>query len=174
MKKFISVVENLVIIVLVFVLVIGAISKLQSNKDNSLPSIIGLRTFTVLTGSMNPKIKPGDIVVIREVESNSIEVGDVITYYIDNMYVTHRVYEVINKGNEILFKTKGDANNTVDSEAISESQIIGKKLFRIPYGGYVAGFTKRYFILLIFLIIAIISIYKLIDLLKKSKQTKEE
>ncbi len=101
MKKVKGVIENLIIVMLIFILVVVIIGKFQLSSDNPYPSFMGLRSLTVLTGSMSPKIKPGDIVFIKEVNSNSIEVGDVVTYKIDNILITHRVNQIITRKKDI-------------------------------------------------------------------------
>ena len=158
MRKVKSVIENIIIVVLVFFLVVGIIGKLQLSVENPYPSFWGYRTLTVLTGSMSPNINPGDIVIIREANINSIEVGDVVTYNTDNILVTHRVNQIIKEDNSLLFVTKGDANNTVDADAIGANQILGVEVFHIPYAGYVIQFVNKNFILFPFIIIIYLSI----------------
>lgn len=80
--------------------------------------------FQVISGSMEPTIKVGDIIIIKK--SNDVKVGDVVTYIDDNEYITHRVVS-IDKDKVV---TKGDANNTNDSE-IKKSMIMGKYVLTI-------------------------------------------
>lgn len=81
-----------------------------------------------------------------------IKEGDIITYKINNStYVTHRVIEVFNNANNLYFKTKGDANNTMDKEAVAADSLVGKVFLRIPKLGYFTDFvtTPPGFILLL-------------------------
>ena len=172
MRKVKSVIENLLIVVLIFFLIIGIIGKVQLSAENPYPSFMGFRALTVLTGSMSPKLKAGDIVIIREVSKDSIKVGDVVTYNTDNLLITHRVNQIVNKDNNILFITKGDANNTVDTDAIRANQIMGKKIIRLPYAGYVSRFISRYFVLFLFFIILYIAIIIIKGLITEKKSTK--
>lgn len=174
MRKVKSVIENLVIVVLIIFLVIGIVGKLQLSVENPYPSFMGIRTLTVLTGSMSPNLKPGDIVVIKEASKDSIKVGDVVTYNTDNILITHRVNQIINEEGNLLFKTKGDANNTVDADAIRANQILGKKIIRIPYAGYVVRFINNNFILFPFIIILYLSIIIIKEIIKRHKLTKTQ
>ncbi len=87
-------------------------------------SIFGYRTLQVATGSMEPDIKVGEMVIIKK--SDQYEVGDIITYEIEESYVTHRIIE---KNDEKII-TKGDANTAID-DPITESSIIGKVIWVI-------------------------------------------
>ncbi|HRU41715.1 MAG TPA: signal peptidase I, partial [Candidatus Diapherotrites archaeon] len=69
--------------------------------------------------------------------------------------VTHRVTEIIAKDGNLLFETRGDANNTDDSRPVTEDQLIGKVILRVPYGGYVARFIRSPIGLMIFIVIPV-------------------
>jgi signal peptidase len=82
------------------------------------PHLFGYRTATMLTGSMEPGIMPGDVVVTVPKPAGEIAVGDVISYQIpieDHRVETHRVTKVIHhRDGTIAVQTKGDANDNVD------------------------------------------------------------
>lgn len=87
----------------------------------------------ILTGSMEPVIMPGDVVLVAKVDYDSIQVGDIIVF--DNgekIYITHRVIEIIEDSNGRQFVTKGDNNYSKDSELSNESQFRGKVIKIIP------------------------------------------
>lgn len=125
-----------------------------------------LRIFVVKTGSMDPIIPTGSLIVDLALDDYSI--GDVITFNTNNLsesgqtsIVTHRIVEKrTNKDNVVEFRTKGDANNTVDSFTSQHPNIIGKVLFHIPALGYVIGWGKTQvgFVIMI-LVPSIILIY---------------
>jgi signal peptidase len=128
--------------------------------------------MTVLTGSMGPKINPGDIIIDSSVSGGNIKVGDVVTYRAaENMLVTHRVMEIVDKNGKKMYKTKGDANNTDDGRLVSQEQIVGRVNFRIPYGGYVSRFTRSiYGFLLLILIPTGLLIWEQIKTILSEKQ----
>jgi len=100
-----------------------------------LPLTLGFGTAVVMTGSMEPEISRGDIVVVRRAQS--YDVGDVITYT-SMTAVTHRIVAQSTQG----FVTKGDANNTVDPE-IAKDQVLGRVVFTIPLVGHPILFFRQ-------------------------------
>ena len=93
--------------------------------------IFGYRYLDILTSSMRPTMPEGTLVVIKETKASDLKVGDIITYLPSKAtdYVTHRIKSINDNG---TFITKGDANNTVDISPVSEKQIAGKVVFKIP------------------------------------------
>ncbi len=74
-------------------------------------------TLTVLTGSMDPAIPAGSVIIVTPQRSRDVRVGQIITYQIpveDHRVVTHRVVEVITPGANPVIRTKGDANEAPD------------------------------------------------------------
>lgn len=130
--------------------------------------IFGLRTFTVLTGSMEQKIPVASMVIT--VPSSSYKVGNIITFNRGNITVTHRI--VAMKGN--MFQTKGDANKTADPQLVSKSSVIGKDYLIIPYIGRFTEFIKTIpgFMIFIFIPIFIFIGFELVSIKKEiEKQT---
>jgi len=126
-------------------------SKLSKDK---IPSLLGFRPMTVLTGSMSPQINPGDVIIDKRINTEDIRLGDIVTYRVNStMLVTHRVVNVLNKDDKLTFETKGDANNSPDDKFVTEKQIIGKYIFRIPYAGYLSQFSRSIFGFIILVLI---------------------
>ncbi len=99
------------------------------------PSLIG-------SGSMSPNILVGDIVVAREVPVESVQVGDIITFYQDGVTIVHRVIDIQNNAGKITFITRGDANDSVDPPVLVENYR-GKVVFWIPKIGWVSIFVRN-------------------------------
>jgi signal peptidase len=82
------------------------------------PHVLGYRTSTMLTGSMEPGIMPGDVVVTTQKPATDVRVGDVISYQIpieDHRVETHRVTDVTTAPDGTTsIRTQGDANSNVD------------------------------------------------------------
>lgn len=120
-----------------------------------------IKLMTVLSGSMEPKIHTGSIVVVKSVAD--YKVGDIITFGQNTkteVPTTHRIAEVKVENGEMVYKTKGDANNGEDNKEVSRKDIIGKVYFSLPYLGYAIDFVKKPFGLMIVIVIpAIIIIY---------------
>lgn len=94
-------------------------------------------TVAIASGSMNPKIKKGDIVVIEKIDKqyDKLKVGQVIAYKYDGVVVVHRMYKILKENDKYYFYTKGDANQSVDNYLIEEDMILGIVNIKIPYLG---------------------------------------
>ena len=106
--------------------------------------IFGVGPFKLIgieTGSMTPNIKIGDAVVIeKKVNLDKLQEGDIVAYLDDkNKVIVHRIIKV---NSDNTFITKGDFNNTADSNYVKREQIKGKVKFKIPYIAYPAIMFK--------------------------------
>lgn len=110
-----------------------------------IPRLAGATPYTVLTGSMTPKMPAGSVVVVREVPFEEIGVGDVITYQLrsgEDTVVTHRVIGIdVVAGSETRLRTQGDANATPDPERVRAEQVRGQVWYHAPYIGYLSTAT---------------------------------
>ncbi len=99
-----------------------------------------IRPVALLSNSMKPYIKRGDVVLVRKIKHEDIKnicLGDIIEYQIDNKIVIHRVINIIEgSGGKRTFITKGDANNAADPNPVEEKQVLGTAKSYIPYVGY--------------------------------------
>ncbi|CUP48907.1 Signal peptidase I W [Turicibacter sanguinis] len=141
-------------------IVIGIIAilalNLMTTKSDELFEIIGYRSYTVLSGSMEPKFYPGDIVVAKHKNKTDIQVGDIVTYKDnDGVIITHRIIEEIPEG----YITKGDNNNVEDAEILTKDNIIGEVKFSIPKLGYVIEFLSQPTVVAIEMILLAIFIF---------------
>ena len=104
----------------------------------------GLRVDAVLSGSMEPELKTGSLVVTRSVEPEAIAVGDIITFRPTTngkTLITHRVIG-IGHSSSLYFETKGDANEDPDPFTVPARNLVGKISFHAPYWGYATEFLK--------------------------------
>ena len=110
--------------------------------------ILGMKPYTVLSGSMEPNYHVGSVVYVKKADPFALKKKDVITYVIDGgTVVTHRIVDVIYDDEEnptqVSFRTKGDNNNTEDGgEPVPAANVLGKVVFTIPLLGYVANFVQ--------------------------------
>lgn len=105
-----------------------------------VPRIMGAVPLVVLTGSMQPSIRPGDVVVVQPTPVNELEIGDVITFQPvsgNPSLTTHRIINILHddSGNVLSVTTQGDANNVADPPIIPD-QINGRVRYQIPLVGY--------------------------------------
>ena len=107
----------------------------NSLVGNKLPMPFGYGAAVVLSGSMEPELSKGDLIVVKETEDFSL--NDIVVFESGNSLVVHRVVGM--GGEEIV--TKGDANNVAD-DPIKSSDVLGRVLFHIPFVGNVVNFIK--------------------------------
>jgi signal peptidase len=117
----------------------------------AVPQVVGANhSYAVLSGSMEPTMNPGDVIIVNSVAASKIETGDVITFRKggEKRPTTHRVIEVVEQDGTGAFRTKGDANEDPDQSLVGPDEIQGKvmsiggHLFVIPYMGYVLQFAN--------------------------------
>lgn len=101
-----------------------------------LPQTFGYSHLAVLSGSMEPEISAGDLVVIRR--QTAYQPGDIITFDEGGVFTTHRIMEIRDDG----FCTKGDANNTPDSRPVPFERVVGRVILVIPGAGKVLLFLR--------------------------------
>lgn len=110
----------------------------------AVPQVVGAdASYVVLSGSMEPAISPGDVVVVDAVQPRSVAAGDVITFEQGAGVppTTHRVVEVTEVDGAPAFVTKGDNNEDPDSVAVPASALVGRVTLVIPLVGHVVLFA---------------------------------
>lgn len=109
--------------------------------------LIGFKPFTVLSGSMEPTYHVGSLIYVKSVDYKTLQVGDDITYMLDeDTVVTHRITEVLIDEEDpetLRYFTQGIANDVPDAVSVHYKNIIGKPIFTIPYLGYVANYIQN-------------------------------
>ena len=118
-----------VVLVLLIALIVIYIVRVNFLASNDKLGDVKINFYTILTQSMYPTIKAGDIVITYKEDNDKYNVGDVITFISDKnggITVTHRVQEIFNVNNSYSYRTKGDNNNTADSEVIGGDNVLGK------------------------------------------------
>lgn len=102
-------------------------------NPNETPSIFGIKTFCIISGSMEPAIQVNDVVLIKEVPQSEINKGDIISFNSAGEIITHRIINIeISNSGELLYTTQGDANNIEDDAKIIFTDIEGKYIGKIP------------------------------------------
>lgn len=118
---------------------------LQRFSNNSI-SIMEYRMFSVATGSMVPKYQIGDVILCKEVDTNTLKIGDDITYIgkagtFKDKTVTHRIIDIkTNNTGEKSFYTKGIASTRIDP-VVKKDQIYGKIVKRFNFLSWLYKFV---------------------------------
>lgn len=136
-KEKISVFERIVtalklicVIILILFIIVIALQRFSNNKI----AVGGFRIFNVATGSMEPEYNVGDVLVIKEVNTDELKEGDDITYLgkyqsFAGRVVTHQIIKIEETDGGRIFHTKGIANETEDP-TITADQIYGKVIYK--------------------------------------------
>jgi signal peptidase len=104
--------------------------------------LIGLKPYSVLSGSMERVYPTGSLIYVVKTNPEKLLANDVITFKLQNGTVaTHRIIELVSdETNTVRFRTKGDENEIADGTLVDFKSVIGKPLFCIPFLGFLATF----------------------------------
>lgn len=132
-KKIRKIIFYPILLLIIFFVVDIFFQKFVQKKNNV--EFFGIKPFIIMTGSMEPNLNVGDMIITKKVSSqDEIQIGDVVTYSLENGRdtVTHRVTDIVYEDGQKLYQTKGDNNNSPDSDLVKFENIIGKKFYNIP------------------------------------------
>ncbi len=104
--------------------------------------------ITILSSSMKPTFNRNDVVIYKklsEEELQKIPKDSIIIYSIKNQNIAHRVVDIIKQDNNVKYQTKGDSNNTPDSNLVETNQIKGIYIFHIKHIGFPSVCLYEYF-----------------------------
>lgn len=155
------------ILLVIIGLVIGVILyqwNASALAGNALPMPFGYGTAVVMSGSMEPSLSVGDMVIVQE--EDEYAVGDVVVFQSGNSLIIHRILSIDGD----MITTRGDANNA-DDEPIHIRYIKGKMVLSVPFIGKILQVIKSTPGMLLILVTAIL----LMELsFRKNKDTDEE
>lgn len=148
--KTLTIVGIVLCVILIPILIMNVTMIIKSyTNDQEVPGIGKTVPFIVLTESMDPIIKAGDMIICSKIDDPStLKKGDIISFFDPAgngvSVVTHRIIEdpVVTESGKLQFITKGDNNNTNDSLPVSEDKVIAVYKFRIPGLGRLSMFMS--------------------------------
>ena len=115
-------------------------------NPSQVPTVGGYAPLIVLTDSMYPDIKSGDLIIVKAADAEDVKVGDVIAFFDPDgsgtSVLTHRVVELVTENGTLHFRTKGDANNAEDPSLAPAENLIGVYQSKINGAGNVAMFLQ--------------------------------
>ena len=132
------------------------------------PDIFGYKPFIVLSGSMEPTIMTGDIVIIKECNVQDLKKEDIIAFRSGSSVITHRIIDIKTENGQNFFVTKGDNNNTEDRNLVSLSSVEGIYTGRIAKLGNFAMFLQTTLGAVIFISIPFI-LFMITDVVQRRK-----
>jgi signal peptidase I len=108
-----------------------------------VPSLLGMKALTVISGSMVPALEVGSLVLDERIAPLDARPGDIVSFpdpTRGGMLVTHRVRRVRAEGPTAFFVTKGDANNATERWSVPTRGEIGRVVYHVPKVGYARAF----------------------------------
>ena len=173
-----AIVQIMFVIVLVGFIIVVCLQRFSDNKI----SFFNYRMFTVISGSMEPKYKIGDVLISKEVDPATIKVGDSVSYLgtdgdFKDKVITHEVVSIkTGEDGKYLFQTKGIAN-LFEDPTISESQLYGVVIYRsvilsIIYR--IVGTTIGFYLFIILPLLFIIGSEILSTMLEKEDERRKK
>lgn len=166
-----------ILFVLIIVLYLGFII-FQRVSGNA--SIGGFRVFTVATASMEPEYMVNDVIIVKDVDINTLKVGDDIAYMgerggLEGILVTHRIIKIEKEGTSVRFYTKG-INNDNEDPSFTGDRILGKSVGVLPVITQINHVVKNQFgfFFLIFCPLVLIIFLEIAETILYMKIEKEE
>lgn len=143
-------------------------------------SIFGYRSYVIASNSMYPVLEYGDVILVKEVDYDDIEINDIITYKgisgeFEGKIITHEVIDIFYEDNVKILKTKGRANTGVDPY-VYENQVYGRFVYRFILISFISKIVRDElgFVLFIFIPFGILFILEFINMVKETKRRELE
>lgn len=169
--RIINLIKNIICWTLVVVLVFTLVLFFTSRINGSTPSVFGYSIFRVSSGSMEPELMVGDIILDKTVDNpEDLKVGDVITFksndYGDKL-VTHKIIKAPYEENgKLMLQTKGIANE-VEDKPISTDNVKGIMICKVDYLDTVYNiFLSPWGLLILIALIVVIFFDEIITIVK--------
>ncbi len=162
---------NIFLTMMVLVIIpIVAFTLITSKTDK----LAGIKSFVVLTGSMEPGISTGSVIFTKP--SEAYKKGEVIAFNKDGKTITHRIVDAQITNGAFEYTTRGDANNANDSEAVLGASVVGQQVFALPYLGKIILFlsTSKGFVVFIVTPIILFVLLELWNIKKELEKSIEK
>ncbi len=169
-RKILNGVVNVILVLAICLAAVSTYVSYVSSSGNGVPSIFGIRMFSIQTESMYPTLLPGDLIFdVAVKDSSELKVGDIITYWTvisgERVLNTHRIYEIYDGGDYLIYATKGDNNTIADALTVHEAEVVGKYTTRVPGVGKVFDYlqTSTGFLIVVVIPVFVFFLYYLVQ-----------
>ena len=180
MKKVIKKILNILKIIILILLILFALFTVYQKVFPNNPSVFGFRTYSIITKSMEPVLKKGDVILVQERNTSSYKVGDIITFKgtsgdLKGKIVTHEIVGIKLENGKNIFYTIGIQNISEDP-AVYEDEILGKYIYKFKFFSLIERImdTKIGFMLIIIIPLGYIYFYEIRDIIKDVKNIKNK
>ena len=146
LKKVATIVVSVILWGIILLAGLFAFTTLATRDNTHVASVFGYTPMVVQTESMSPTFDAEDMIIIRQCDPSTLQVGDIVTFHtiIENEYAlnTHRIVNIEEAAGVRGYTTRGDNNLIEDRYMIGDSDIVGKYVTRIPKMGKVINFLS--------------------------------
>lgn len=174
LQKIIAVIGGLLCVVFIPILLINVTLIVKSYiHPDQVPDFMGYKPFIVLSGSMEPGIMTGDMVLVKNTDAGNLQAGDVIAYKSGEAVITHRIIDVTTENGEVRYVTQGDANDSADQTTVRPTDVEGVYQTRIPGMGNAAMFMQTTTGMIIFVVCPLL-LFIVWDIIRRKLQGQKE
>ena len=178
-KRAATIFVSIILWAVILLAALFAFTTLATKDNNQVASLAGFTPLSVVSDSMAPTFNAGDLIIIKKCDPATLVEGDIVTFHtiINNEFAlnTHRIDEIQTMGDVRSYVTKGDNNAIADIHMISDGDIVGKYVAKLPYFGKVVQFlsSSAGFLLVIVLPLLLFFIYQVYHLITVSIDLKK-
>ena len=175
MKYVLRAVNVLAAVIIAFALLV--LLRTVFTPAGEVPTLGGYSFMRTLTGSMEPAIPVHSFLITDDVDPESLQVGDIITFRstepnLEGALNTHRITSVYEENGQLMFRTKGDANAVEDSEPVAAVNVVGKVVFVSAALGIVVSLFANPLVFLLLIVVPLVLLLGF-EFAKLVKSTKE-
>lgn len=179
-NKVVKVVVGIVkVVVTLFIVCVFSIIFFQRVSNNQF-NLGGYGLYTVVSESMLPKYELWDMILVRQVDVDDIQVGDDVVYKgevgdFKDKIVTHRVIDIQKNGNNLDFVTKG-INNDVSDPVVHSNQVLGRVVIKSGILSFLSKLINNIygFYFLIFVPLVVIIVLEVLEMIHERREIKKE
>lgn len=178
-KKVVGVLLSVFLWAIILLTALFTFTTLATKDSRNVSRIAGFTPLVVLSDSMAPTFNSGDLIIIKACDPSKLVEGDIITFHtiIENAYAlnTHRINSIDDSNGYRTYTTKGDNNAIADTRMISDGDIVGKYVTRLPILGRIIHFLSSAtgFLLVIVVPMLLFFVYQVYHLIMVSINLKK-
>lgn len=163
-NKKVGIIKNVIRVIFIVMIVAFLLMVCLQRFSGNKVSLFNFRMFTVVSGSMEPKYKIGDVLIAREVKASKVKKGDTISYLgtkgdVNGKVITHEVIGIKKDSNgNFVFQTQGLANPIADIYPVYENQLYGVVIYKVFILSFVYKIVGTTYGLFLFVILPLLYI----------------
>ena len=174
-KKIWNIFATVLVVFVFLILCMVLVMRMTGNNGG----IFGIHVNVIATGSMEPEIKVGDVIISKSYKGQTLDIGDVVSYVsrsgeMTGKLITHEIIDIQENADGLVITTKGIAAQLAD-DPISDKDIVSVMLYNSKVIGFIYGIvtTPIGFVVIVILPLALTVFFEARSFVKQCK-TKEK